>query len=73
MLVLRLFQPLQINGGNQLIASEDLESLQVVAKSREQKIVTLEADLAKCREELLARRMEVNIVENMMLIVTANH
>ncbi|KZP34223.1 BRE1-domain-containing protein [Athelia psychrophila] len=51
--------PPQINGGNQLIASEDLESLQAITKSREQNIVTLEGELAKCREELLARRMEM--------------
>lgn len=55
-------QPPQLNGGNQLIASGELDALQAIAKSREENIVSLEGELSKCREELLARRMEVSIV-----------
>ncbi|KAF7977744.1 hypothetical protein HWV62_2826 [Athelia sp. TMB] len=51
--------PPQLNGGNQLIASGELDALQAIAKSREENIVSLEGELSKCREELLARRMEM--------------
>lgn len=51
----------QSPGVNQLIATGDVEMLEALVKSREQNIITLEAEIAKYRDELNIRTLEVSV------------